>query len=248
MRLADAGTGGPGGAQDRMALAMVMDTIDTQVIMTDADLNIVRMNIAARHAMLVSEEDARGMPLDRALVDPSFHFILRAVERVRETGVSENFELDTMAPPLRTFRVQVECFGEGMVIFAHDITAQTQVRQRHAIASAYEELMDALPGLARGTINARGIISSASPALAELVQTDPGRITGMRIASLFHTSERGAVSDAVERLLGERRAFTMETSLQTGGMTTAPVMLSAVPSSVHARDEDATFLLQRHEH
>jgi PAS domain-containing protein len=244
MRLAAAGAGGADGAQDRLALAMVLDTIGTQVIMTDAALTIVRMNIAARHAFLLDEDAAHGMPLDGVLVDPAYHFMLRAAERVRDTGVGETFELDTILPPLRTFRVQVECFAEGLVIFADDISVRTQVRQRHAIASAYEELMDALPGLARGTINARGVIRTASPALAALVQTDPGRIVGMRIASLFHMSERAAVGDAIETLLGERRPFTLATSLQTGGMATAPVILSAVPCPVPARDEEATFLLQ----
>lgn len=166
---------------------------------------------------------------------------------MRDTGVSETFELDTIASPMRTFRLRVERFGEGLVIFCDDISARTQVRQRHAIASAYEELMDALPGLARGTINARGIIRTASPALAALVQTDPARIVGMRIASLFHTSERTAVGDAIEALLSERRPFTIASRLQTGGMATAPVVLSAVPCPVQARDEDATFLLQTRE-
>ena len=245
MRLADAGSGGTEGAQDRLALSMVLDTIDTQVIMTDALLAVLRMNMAARHALLLTEDDVRGMPLDRVFVDPGYHVLLRAAERVRDTGVNETLDLDTTVPPLRAFRVRVERFGEGLVIFAADISAQTQVRHRHAIASAYEALMDALPGLARGTINPRGIIRTASPALAALVQTDPARIVGMRIASLFHTSERTVVGDAIETLLSERQPFTLATSLQTGSMATTPVVLSAVPCAVQSRGEEATFLLQR---
>lgn len=245
VRLSDTRAGGGEGQQDRMTLNMVMDTISTRVIVMDASLIVQRMNIAARHSVLLGEDEVRGVPLEQILDDPAYQFVLRAAERVRDTGDSETFELDTAAPPPRTFRVHLERFGDGLVMFSDDITAQTQVRQRHAISGAYEELMDALPGLARGTINARGIIRSASPALAQLVQSEPDRIVGMRLASLFHTAERAEVSDAIEELLSERKPFTLSSRLQAGGMTTTPVALSAAPCAVPARDGDAVFLLQR---
>lgn len=244
-RLADARGGGQDQAQDRLALSMVLDTIMTQVIMLDMDMRIIRMNPSARHALMVEDEEVRGVPLNSVMRDIRYQFVLRAVERVRDTGVSESFEVDSIAPPHRTFNVKVERFADGIVIFSDETTAQTLVRERHNAAITYETLMDALPGLARGAINVRGVITKASSALAELVQTDPGRIVGMRLSSLFHTASRTAVTDALEGLLDDRQGFTMSATLQGGGTETTVVTLSASPNPVHGRDDGAIFLLQK---
>lgn len=244
-RMSDTRGGRPGEGQDRLALSMVLDTISTRVIMLDADMRIVRMNPAARHDMQVDDEDLRGMPLGTVMSDMRQQYILRAVERVRDTGVSESFEVDSFSGPQRTFAVKVERLAEGLVMFSEETTAQTLVRERHDAANAYEALMDALPGLARGGINSRGVISKASPALADLVQTDPGRIVGMRLSSLFHTSSRTAVTDAIEALLDDRRGFTMTAALQGSGTETTEVTLSASPNPPHGRDDGAIFLLQK---
>lgn len=60
MRLSEAGGGGAGEGRDRLALTMILDAIDTHVIMTDAELTIVRVNVAARHALLLNEPAERG--------------------------------------------------------------------------------------------------------------------------------------------------------------------------------------------
>lgn len=244
-RLADARTGVSEGGHDRLALAMVLDTISTLVVMTDLDFRILRINPAARHAMLVDDDDIRGSSLSSLVSDLRYQFVLRAAERVRDTGVSETFELDTVSTPIRTFHVKVERFADGLVMFADETTAQTLVRERHDVANAYEVLMDALPGLARGVVNARGVISFASPALADLVQTEQSRIVGMRLASLFHTSVRTAISDAIEGLLDDKAPFTMPAILQGGGTDTTPVTVSASPHSAHGREDGAVFLLQK---
>ncbi|HEX7857136.1 MAG TPA: PAS domain-containing protein [Sphingobium sp.] len=244
-RLSDARSGGHEHDHDRLALSVVLDTITTKVIMLDADLRIIRVNPSARHAMMVDDDDIRGVPLGTIMSDIRYQFILRAIERVRDTGVSETFEVDTVSGPPRTYNVKVEMFASGIVMFADETTAQTLVRDRLNVAHVYEALMDALPGLARGTINARGVITAASPALAELVQTDPGRIVGMRLSSLFHTSVRTAVADSIETLLDDRTGFTMTAVLQAGGTETTSVMLSASPNPTHGRDDGAIFLLQK---
>jgi PAS domain-containing protein len=242
-KLAKAGPGGSG--EDRLALAMVLDTIATQVIMVDADLNIVRINPAACHNMQVNDDDVRGIPFASIVPDHRFQFLIRAVERVNQTGISEALDVDTPEQPPRTFHVKVERYGEGLVIFADETTAQMLIRERYAVADAYEELIDALPGLARGTINARGVITSPSTALADLVQTDRSKIVGMRLSSLFHTSVRSEVTDAIENMLSNRSPFTMPAILQAGGMETMEVTFSAMPHPAHGREDRAIFLLQK---
>ncbi|MET0137161.1 MAG: PAS domain-containing protein, partial [Sphingobium sp.] len=218
-------SGGGGSEEDRLALTMILDTISTRVIMTDADLRVVRMNSAARHAFMIGDEAVQGVPLASLMPEQRNQFFLRAVERVNLTGVTEALDMDVPGRPTRTFHVKVERYAEGVAIFSDETTAQTLVRDRYAIADAYEELMDALPGLARGTMNARGIITQSSPALADLVQTEPAKLEGMRLPSLFHTSVRADVSDAVEEMLNNRTPFTLPAMLQTGGIETTSVTL-----------------------
>lgn len=242
-RLAKGGAGGS--EQDRIALAMILDTISTQVIMTDADLNIVRLNSAARHGLMVGDDDVQGVPLGSIIAHPRYQFVLRAVERVNQTGVNEILDLDLPDHPPRSFKIKIEHYTDGVAIFFDETTAQTLVRDRYAAADAYEELMDALPGLARGVINARGVITAPSVALAQLVQTDRAKIAGMRLSSLFHTTVRSNVADAIETMLNDNVPFTMAASLQAGGIETMPVTLSMSPNPAHGRNDGAIFLLHR---
>ncbi|HEX7821508.1 MAG TPA: hypothetical protein VF463_12940 [Sphingobium sp.] len=242
-RLSKSGAGGD--EHDRLALAMILDTITTRVIMTDGDLHVVRLNPAARHALMIGDGDVHDVPLASLLPDPRYQFVLRAVERVNQTGLSETLDLDTPELPTRTFHIKIERYANGIAIFSDETTAQTLVRDRYAVADAYEALVDALPGLARGTINARGVITAPSVALGHLVQTDPAKIMGMRLSSLFHAAVRSDVADAIETMLNDRIPFTMPASLQAGGIETTPVTLSASPHPANGRNDGAIFLLQK---
>lgn len=241
-RLANAGAGG--NDHDRVALAMILDTITTHVVLTDTELNLVLANPQARHALQLGYDDVHGLPLASVMTEQRHQFFLRAAERVNQTGVSELLDLDTTDQPPRSYHVKIERYTDGIAIFADETTAQTLIRERYAVADAYEELMDALPGLARGTINARGVISTPSAALAQLVQTDAAKIVGMRLSSLFHASVRSDVADAIEDMLSNRVPFTMPASLQAGGIETRPVTLSAAPHPAHGRQDGAIFLIR----
>ncbi len=241
-RLAKGGAGGTD--PDRAAFTMVLDTISTRVVMTDTDLHIVRINAAARHTLMLGDDEVIGMPLASLLTNQRYQFILRAVERVNQTGISETIDVDTQQQPSRSYHMKIERYAEGVAIFSEDMTAQTLVRDRYAVADAYEELMDGLPGLARGSINARGIIISPSSGLAQMAQTERGKIVGMRLSSLFHTTVRSEVADAIENMLNNRAAFTMEANLQTGGIKTLPVILSVTPNPIHGHQDGAIFLIR----
>ncbi|HEX7873856.1 MAG TPA: PAS domain-containing protein [Sphingobium sp.] len=244
-RLSDPRGAASESGEDKMALSLVLDAIPTQVIMVDRDLRVARINQAARHGLQIHDADIHGTPLGQIVSDMRYRFILRAVERVRDTGISETLEVDTPNSPPRSFHIKIEWFADGLAIFSDETTAQTLVRARHDVADTYETLMDALPGLARGAINPRAVITASSRALADLVQTDPDRIVGMRLSSLFHTSARTAVADAIEALLDDKTPFTMEAMLQADGTQTTPVTLSASANPTHGREDGAIFLLQK---
>ncbi len=244
--LSRVGRNGAGGKDDRvLACSMVLDALTTQVIFTDAELTVTGTNPAARHALGTTGEEAHGSPLARLMADARHALVLRAAERVRDTGIAESLDIDMQTVPLRTFKVRIEANGGGFVLLTDETTAATLVRERHVMADAYESMMDALPGFARGAINARGNLVSASTGLATLMTADPARMVNVRLSSLFHAADRVAVADAIDKVLSDRCVVTIQAALQAGGTDAVPVTLSVSPYAPHGHDNGAFFLIQR---
>ena len=197
-------------------LDVLLDMIPTLVILTGQDMKVTRLNLAARQQLEVSEQEVRGVPLTQVLTGTYSHFLLRALERVRDTGVPEAFELDAIGAQPLVYQVQVAAFPGGFAVIAEKIIDRVTLRARDARVAAYENLIDSLPGLARGAFNVRGVVTDMSPALAELVGTEESRILGVRFAALFDAPNRGAIGDAMEGLLTAGKPFGMAAGLVGG--------------------------------
>lgn len=230
---------------DRLAakLDIVLDAVPTLVVITDDNGDIVRVNPAARRYLQLSDQEVRGVPFSQFLSDQNRHLITRALGRVGDTGMAEVFEVDLAAQPVNIFRVTVTRFPGGFAVFADEIAHRLAVRELEARAMAYETLIDELPDVARGTINIRGMVTQASPALAELVEADESRIVGLRFAALFDAASRSDITDAVETLLTDGRPFAMPADLLGRGARTTPVFVSAAPLVTHDRGSGAIFML-----
>lgn len=210
-------------------LDVLLDLIPTQVILADQHLNLLRINLAARRRLEVSEQDVRGVALSRVLNGPDHHFILRALERVCDTGLPEAFELNVSGPPPLVYRVQAMAFPGGFAVLIDKIIDRVTLRAQDARIAAYENLIDGLPGLARGAFNVRGILTEMSPALAHLVGTEEDRIAGVRFATLFDASIRSEISDAMERLLTAGKPFGMAAGLVGSNAGSRAVWVNATP-------------------
>jgi PAS domain-containing protein len=245
MRFSNSPSGGPDDDRMRAKFDIVLDAVPTLVILTDDRGDVFRVNPAARRYLQVSDEETHGKPLSQLLADPRQQLIARALERVRETGIAESFEVDLSEQPAITFRVTVTRFPGGFAVFADEIAQRLAIRELEARALAYETLIDRLPKLARGTINVRGVVTDASPALAELIQSDESRIVGIRFAGLFDASSRSRITDAVEALLTGGRSFSMPAALLGRGSETMPVFVSAAPLVTHDKGVAAVFMLEQ---
>ncbi|WP_176590802.1 PAS domain-containing protein [Sphingobium sp. EM0848] len=208
---------------------ILLDMIATQVILADQQLNLIRINLAARKRMEVSEEDVRGTPVSQLLAGQDYHFALRALERVRDTGVAEEFELNLPGRRPLIFRFQITPFPGGFVLLADEISDRVTLRDQDARTAAYEDLIDGLPGLARGAFNIRGSVTHASPALAQLIGTDESRIVGVRFATLFDASNRGTIGDAMESLLTSGTPFGMAAGLVGSDAGSKAIWVHAAP-------------------
>ncbi|HEX7855863.1 MAG TPA: hypothetical protein VF503_19430 [Sphingobium sp.] len=230
-------------SKDRASLELVIDGMSVHVVITDPDLNVLCINPAARHACGI-DSDRVNVPLS-SLLGPPFEFILRAAERVRDSGMTETLEADTLTQPVQTFRVKIENVAGGVSIVSEEITAQSVAREQHEAVVAYDKLIDSLPGLARGTINHRGLISSTSSRLAEMIQSDTDRLVGTRLSAIFDVSARSKVTDAVEALLSDQKDFSFPTLLHTASAGKVPVVITAV-SRQSRRGQAGVFLLSEY--
>ena len=210
-------------------LDVILDMIPTHVILADEQLNLVRINLAARRRIGVSEEEVRGMPLMQILTRPAYHFSVRALERVRDTGVAEEFDYCAPDQPSLIYRVKATPFPRGFALLADEITDRMALREQGERMAGYEELIDSWPGLARGIFNVRGIVTGMSPALAKLFEADESRIMGIRFATLFDAANRGAISDAVEALLSEGKPFSFAAALLSSGNQHRQAWVNAAP-------------------
>ncbi|WP_375197340.1 PAS domain-containing protein [Sphingobium sp.] len=222
---------------------ILLDMIATQVILIDRQLNLLRLNLAARKKMEVSEQDVRGAPLSHLLAGQDYHFVLRAVERVRDTGVAEEFELNLPGQRQAILRFQITPFPGGFALLADEISDRVTLRDQDARTAAYEALIDGLPGLARGAFNIRGSVTHASPALAQLIGTDESRIIGVRFATLFDASNRGKISDAMESLLTSGTPFGMAAGLVGGEAGSRAIRVHAAPLRSADGQAGGIFLL-----
>jgi nitrogen-specific signal transduction histidine kinase len=210
-------------------LDVILDMIPTHVILADEQLNLVRINLAARRRMEVSEEEVRGMPLTQILTRPAHHFGARALERVRDTGVAEEFDYCPPDQPSLIYRIKATPFPRGFALLTDEITDRMALREQEERMAGYEKLIDSWPGLARGIFNIRGIVTGISPALAKLIQADESRMMGVRFATLFDAANRGAISDAVEALLTDGKPFSFAAALLSSGAQNREAWVNAAP-------------------
>lgn len=215
-------------------LDVLLDLVPTQVILVDQDLKLLRINLAARRRIEVSEEEARSLPLSQILDESIHHFSMRMLERVRDTGIPEALELSPPNQPSLIYSVRIIPLLKGFVLLADEIIDRVTLREQDARTAAYENLIDGLPGLARGTFNIRGVVTKMSATLAALIHSDESRIIGVRFATLFDASNRGAVSDAIEALLTSGKPFSLAASLLGSAARDGAVWINATP--LHSAD------------
>lgn len=233
----------PEGSNLAAKLDVLLDLIPTQVILVDQDLKLLRINLAARRRIEVSQEEVRGLPLPQILKEFTHHFSMRRLERVRDTGVFEEFELSPPNQSSLVYKVRIMPLFKGFVLLADEITDKVTLREQDARATAYENLIDSLPGLARGNFNIRGVVTEMSSTLAAHIHLDESRIIGVRFAALFDTSNRGAVSDAIEALLISGKPFRLMAKLLGSDIQNGTVWVSAVPLNPADGQTGGVFLI-----
>ena len=245
VRLVDASSEDQGEGRLKAKLDIVIDTVPTLIIMVDRDLNILRANLAARNFLQLSDDEIRGAALSDLLDEQKQAFVHQAARRVRDTGVIETFEMDSVDAPVRTFQVKIVPSPGGIAIFADEITHALAIRHADGVASALARAVDASPMLARVMVNMRGVIVSVSPGFAALTGIDEARILGLRFSAMFDAKSRGDMADGVEALLSDGQSFTGVANLLTHDARPQPVLVSGSSYSDYNKGIGALFLLQQ---
>lgn len=204
---------------------MILDSISAHVTLLDDNLDIVVMNAPARRHFQVSESISRTLNFAALIKNPNGIYVLEACKRVRDSGNSETFELDSTRYPGRTLRFHVMPTRPGVVMTAEVVSQAVQVRRAYAAAAAAASAADITNLLGRGSVNVRGTITGANQTLATLAGTTTEKIIGLRLTSLFEQESRDTVRDHIESLLTNGEPFSLDVSLLDGTEKNAPVRL-----------------------
>lgn len=224
------------------ATAALFDLLGALAALIDADQTVVWINAAmARH---IGASNLDGVSFHEIAGLFAAPHLAAAAQRVARTGQPESFDVDSRVLPGRVFRATVARLGDMVGFVAEDVTDALVEQQREATATGLQSALDTLPGLARGTINVRGVIDGVQPSLVELVGTVENALMGARLPSLFDVRSRVVVADAVEGVLSEGEARSVSGDLLIGGSQLRHAELSLAPLSSRGRVIGAAFLIQ----
>lgn len=221
---------------------ILFDAMETMITIVDHNVDIVRVNAAALRYFEVAEDDVGGRPLHTLLSAPEMRTIPAAVLRVVATGQVEDFFVDSRRYSGRTLHVRIMPFPGGAALFGDDITERLTTARDDALRIAHVAALDAA-GIGAGSINVRGVIDKAEPALERLTGAPEGKLLNVRLSSLFTVRCRDAVTALIEKSLtyGEGGAIECELLTEQGPVS---VCLSMAPVEARRGGGHATFLIR----
>lgn len=208
-------------------IASILDTIDMQVLLLDADLNVTH----ASRAML----ETRGMELDQVVGQPGAklirtvneRFVFERLSEVIRTGKSEVVVVPATARPDRTIRMTIKPWADGIALFAEDITDREEVRERRVSNQALDTALSEIGGVGVAHVEARGTIIRASQAFANLFGTEQEAMVGARVQNLFDLHSRSVVDEALTAQ--DSAVRSLEVRYLRDGVTAVPGRLALTP-------------------
>ncbi len=207
----------------KVQLDLVLDTVDTVIIILDRDMHIVKMNLAARRVLSLSDYAIGGQAISSPIT-PQHQYILSRAETVMRTGAAQRFETVASYDENQIRSIRIIPWQGGVAIFSDDATANRDLRKlkahHHAVASALSTFQD----LGSGVFDGSGRLQSVSAGFKKLLETDDSEtLLGMRFLSLF-SSESCEILD--RHMFTSEKTVNLQVDLIAAGTRALPCELA----------------------
>lgn len=208
-------------------LSLILDSIETHVLILDQDLRIKRVNRFFADTSSIPMDELIGRSLSTLIHKPSDQFILQRLNEVLRSGQPETFVVPSPQYEGRMIRVTMKTWPGGVALFAEDVTERETFRDKKIADHAIDASLDALGGLGVAQVQSNGTILSSSVALANMVGSPANTLTGARLQNLFDPGCRSVISDALKDGTSESRCYDVRYLRR--GVEVVPAVLSVTP-------------------
>lgn len=176
-------------------LSIVLDAVDTLVLLFDDELKVRRANRAFCDFFDRDPDALIGTSINDLLVTPTDQYLAHRIRSVLESGTAERFELPSAHRAGRFFLHLITPWPNGVAFFASDVTDKTRLRDLELSQSALDVAMKSLVGVGVALLDSTGKIIEAKPNLEALLNTSASTIEGTSILSILDTKDRSRVED-----------------------------------------------------
>lgn len=208
-------------------LSLVLDSIETHVLILDENLNIRRANRVAGETYAIPPEEMSGKPLSSFVATPTDQFVAQRLAEVLISGQPEITVVPSSHRPDRTIRYTMKPWPRGVALFADDITEREKSRDRKIADDATDAALEALGGMGTAHVQSNGTIISSSMGLCQMVGSSMETLAGARLQSLFDPRSRTILNEALRGTSSEGRCYDVH--YLRNGVTITPAILSVAP-------------------
>lgn len=191
-------------------LALVLDTIDTAVLIFDEHLYVRKANQAMCQLVDSHEASLTGLHASALVTHPSHRYTIDRLAEVHLSRCAETLTAASARDNSRTLQIRIKPWPNGVALFADDITD----RMRFGDLVSANEMMDnslaCLGGIGTAHIRSCGTILSTSQGLVQMAGSSRSALIGARVQNLFASRSRIVVNDALLNQSAEPQRYQID--------------------------------------
>lgn len=204
-------------------LALVLDTIETAVLIFDENLYVRQANQAM--CMLVDSDESTllGLHASALVTHPSHRYTIERLAEVRRSGHAEVLTAASGRDATRTLQLHLKPWPKGVALFADDITDRMRFGDTVIADGTMDRSLAGLDGVGVAHVRSCGTILSSSNGLAQMARVSTTSLVGARLQNLVSPQSRAIVNDALLLHSDEPRRYQVE--YLRNGVSVAPAAM-----------------------
>ena len=184
-------------------LRVVLDSINTSVVITDCELRLKRTNRAFCDIVQMENDELVGRVLDEVRDTPVFRFVSARARLVIRRRIVENFKINSTIRKGRLLSVKISPWPGGVAIFVQDSTAEVDASDRQIRDSAIDGALAHVGRVGIGFMHRTGEIVRATKSLAGVLGIDGKSLSGANFLATVSPRDRDRISTYLRSDPGE---------------------------------------------